>query len=222
MELEQLKAVWSDYNQTLDKNLKLNRSILREMNLDKAKSKMRTLMILRSAEALLFLVIVIGLWNFIADHFFISAPTISAFVLNVFGTIGLAGSIGQIALIAMIDYAGPVTSIQKQLAKIKSHNIQILRLVILSIPFYMAYIFFGFEFFFAVDLYEVADQKWLIANFIFSFCLVWPTLWLYKELGMKATTRKWIKKLIDDSGGKQITAAVEILNEVEKFEDEGS
>ena len=219
MNLEQLKDVWNDHDRKLDKNLKLNLRILREMNLDKTKSKMRTLMILRIAEASFFFIIVIYLWIFIADNFFISAPAISAFVLNVFATVGLAGGIWQIALIGMIDYAGPVTSIQKQLAKIKSHGIRILKLIILSIPFYMAYIFLGSKLLFGIDLYEFADFKWLAANIILSLCLIFPTLWLYKELSMKAPTRKWVKTLIEDVGGKQITAALEILNEIEKFED---
>lgn len=220
MEPEQLKAVWSDYNQKLDKNLRLNQRIVRQINLEKVRSGMRTLIILRSVEALIFLAIVIGLWNFISLHFYLSAATISAVVLNVFATIGLAGSIGQIALITKTDYTGPVTSIQKHLAKIRSHNIQIFRLIILSTPFYLAYIFLGFELFFDIDLYASADHNWLIANIILSFCLTLPTLWLYKQLGPKAATRNWVKKLIINSGGKQTSDALEILDEVEKYEDE--
>ena len=220
MELEELKNLWNHYHKKLDENLNFNRSALKEMKLNKMKSKMRKLMTLRIAEALWFLVIVIALWGFIAVNFSLSAPTISALILSIFATIGLAGGIGQIALIGMIDYSSSVTSIQKQLGRIKSHGVQVLKLLFLSIPFYMSYVFLGFKLIFKIDLYSSADQKWLILNIIISFCFVIPALWLYRELGLKTTTRNWVKRLISDSGGKEITAAVEFMHEIEKFENE--
>jgi hypothetical protein len=220
MELEELKDLWNDCHKKLDRNLKINRRILKEMNLDKMKSKMRRLMTLRIVEAMWFLVIVIALWAFVAANFSLSATTISALVLNIFGTIGLAGSIGQIALIGVIDYSSSVTSIQKQLARIKSHGVQIFKLLILSIPFYMSYVFVGFKLLFKIDLYASADRNWLILNIVISLCLIIPTLWLYRELSPRTTTRNWVKRLVDDSGGKEITAAVEFLDEIEKFENE--
>jgi len=220
MELEELKDLWNDYHKKLDRNLKINRRILKEINLGKMKSKMRRLITLRIAESTWFLVIVIALWAFVAANFSLSAPTISALVLNIFGTIGLAGSIGQIALIGVIDYSSSVTSIQKQLARIKSHGVQIFKLLILSIPFYMSYVFVGFKLLFKIDLYASADRNWLILNIVISLCLIIPTLWFYRELSPRTTTRNWVKRLVDDSGGKEITAAVEFLDEIEKFENE--
>jgi hypothetical protein len=220
MELEELKNLWSDCHKKLDRNLKLNRTILKEINLSKMKSKMRRMMTFRAAEALCFLMIIIGLWGFIAANLSLSAPIISAFILTIFGTIGLAGSIGQIILIGAIDYSNSVILIQKQLGRIKSHGIQALKLIMLSIPFYMSYIFLGSKLLFKIDLSASADRNWLILNIIISLCLIIPTLWLYRELGTKATTHNWVKRLISDSGGKEITTAVEFLGEIETFENE--
>jgi hypothetical protein len=220
MELEELKNLWSDCHKKLDRNLRLNCTILKEINLNKMKSKMRRLITFRAAEALCFLVIVIALWSFIAANLSLSAPIISAFILTIFGTIGLAGSIGQIILIGAIDYSNSVILIQKQLGRIKSHGIQALKLIMLSIPFYMSYIFLGSKLLFKIDLYASADRNWLILNIIISLCLIIPTLCLYRELGTKATTHNWVKRLISDSGGKEITAAVEFLGEIETFENE--
>jgi len=220
MELEKLQTIWSDYDKKLDKSLQFNLRIFHELNFGKTKARMRNLMIIRILEAVCFLIIVVALWKFIAVNFFISAPTISAFILSVFSIIGFAGSISQIALMGMIDYAGPVTHIQKQLATIKSHSVQLLRLLILSIPFYMSYTFLGFKVIFDIDLYPVADPKWLIIEMVISIGLIIPTLWLYRELGLKPIKRAWIKQVIENSGGKQIMAAVELLNEIKKFENE--
>jgi len=220
MELEELKGLWSDYHTKLDENLVLNRRILKEIHLGKAKSRMRRLMILRMAEALWFLVIVIALWAFIAANLSPSAPTIAALVLNVFSTIGLAGSIGQLALIGTVDYSGPVTRIQRQLAKIRAHGIAVVRLLFLSLPFYMAYILLGFKLFFNVDLSLHADRHWLIVQVIISLVLIIPAVWLSRELSFKGTSHKWVRRLIDDSGDNPIAAAVRLLDEVREFENE--
>jgi nitrate reductase NapE component len=42
MELEDLKKAWSDYNEKLNENLQTNKKLLREINLDRAKSAMDT------------------------------------------------------------------------------------------------------------------------------------------------------------------------------------
>lgn len=42
MEFEDLKQVWSDYDKKLNENLQTNKKLLREMNLDRAKSEMDT------------------------------------------------------------------------------------------------------------------------------------------------------------------------------------
>jgi hypothetical protein len=220
MELEELKKMWNDCHKKINRNLKLNRRILKEINLDKMKSRMCRLMTFRIAEALCFLIIVIALWTFIAANPSLSAPTISALILNVFATVGLAGSIGQIALIGMIDYSSSVTSIQKQLGRIKSHGIQISKLLFLSIPFYMSYVFLGSKLFFKIDLYASADRTWLILNIVISVCFIIPALWLYRELSSISTTRNWVKRLAVSSGGKEITAASEFMDEIEKFENE--
>ena len=217
MDIEGLKAIWSNHDKNLDRNMKLNLSTLNELNLKKTKSKMHNLMFRRIAEALCFLVVVMALGSFIASNLSLSAPTISALILIVFGIIGLIGSIGQIILVRLINYSDPITLIQKQLAQIKAHSVQVFKLLILSIPFYMSYIFFGFKLIFGTDLYAVADTKWLIVQFIISLSLLVPTQWLYKQLCKKTTTHNWVKKLIEDLGGKQISKAVDFLEEIEKF-----
>lgn len=220
MELDELKSIWSRYDKKLDKNLKLNIRVIKELNLDKTKSNLHRLMVLRMAELLFCLMIVISLGDFIGSHIWDPQFAIPAFILNVFAIIGLAGSIGQIALIGQIDYSDSITSIQRKIEKIQSHMLMMLKLLILSLPFYIAYIILGFKLFFDIDAYAHFDHNWWVANIIFSVALVPLAMWIYRKLSFKNDDHSLIRKLIDGTGGKQITAAAHFLYEIEEFEKE--
>ena len=69
----------------------------------------------RIIEGVAFFAIIVLLGQYIATDFSLSAPTISAVVLTIFAIVGLAGNIGQIVLISKIDYAKPVSHLQKDI-----------------------------------------------------------------------------------------------------------
>lgn len=74
-------------------------------------------------EALLFFIFVCMLWVYIANNLALSAPVISAAILNLFAIVGLAGSIGQIALIAQMNCGLSLKQVQQQVLAIKSHSL---------------------------------------------------------------------------------------------------
>ncbi len=217
MEIDQLKEIWKEHEKKLDEHITLNTRLFEKVNLDRARATMRSLLFVRMAEVLCFLILTIALFGFIAEHLSVSASTISALILVLFAMVGLIGSIGQITLIGMIDYSGTLLNIQNQLIRIRSHSIQLLRLIILSVPFYMAYIFLGFKVLLGIDLYSVVDLKWFVAQIIFSLLLIGPALWLFRELNPKRMSHPWIRKFVPPSGTGQITQTLELLNEIEEF-----
>jgi hypothetical protein len=98
------------------------------------------------------------LWKYIAAGFTFSAPIISAFILTVFAIIGLAGNIGQIVLISNIDYSKPISQLQTDFYRVCAHKLQLTKLLLVSVPFYLAYVFIGFDLFFGIDLYQYLEQ----------------------------------------------------------------
>lgn len=221
MELENLKEQWRDYHQKLDQAITLNQHLFKEIRVDKVRGQLRGLLVWRVAEALCFLAIVIALGRFIAANLTLAAPMVSACILMVFGLIGLSGSIGQIALLATLDYSHSVTSLQRQVARIQTHALGVLRLFVLSIPFYLSYVFLGFQWLFNVDLYASAHRPWLILHFILSLGLVFPVLWLYRELGFRNSHHSWMQRLIHDNGGRTLAIASGLLGEIDELEGKG-
>lgn len=216
--LEQLKNVWATYDKKLNQHLQLNQQILREIKLDKVKSGMRGLMLMRTVEALAFFLIVIALWSFIVNNFSASSATISAAVLTLFATVGLAGNIGQIVLANTIDYSRSITTIQKQLEEMKLHNLRFFKLIMFSAPFYMAYIFLGFQLFFGVDLYAVADQGWFWANLVVSVGMLIAVLWFNQQMSSQHPRYGWIRRLVAEVGGKKVVKGISFLREIREFE----
>jgi hypothetical protein len=220
MELEALKKSWEEYDKKLDQNLKLNKQIFKEMNLTKTRLSLRSILIFRILEILFFVIAVIALGSFIGNHWGSMQFVIPAAILHIFAIIGLAGSIGQIALIAQIDYAAPITIMQKKLEQVKMHMVQVTRLMMLSIPFYLAYAVLGFKLFFGVDIVAQGDPNWWLANIILSLLFIPLAIWIYQKLSWKNMHIPWVKSFIYSAGGKQITKAMGFLQEIDNFEKE--
>ncbi|MBD3273902.1 MAG: hypothetical protein GF372_01250 [Candidatus Marinimicrobia bacterium] len=186
----------------------------------KAKVNLRRLLFFRIGESLIFLFIVIALWGYMVNHVGFSAPVISATILNVFSHIGLIGSITQIVLIARVDYSEPVLAVQERIAKVQSHGIQLLRLLFLSVPFYLAYIFLGWELLFGFDLFLYMDSTWFSAQLAFSALLIVPILWFVREINKKDPDFKWVRHLRENAAGRQTVAAAGFLSEINNFTSE--
>jgi hypothetical protein len=220
MEFEELKNIWSDYDKKLERSLSLNKELLKKINLDKTESRLNKVVWFRVLEGIAFLLIIILLGRFIATNFAVSAPVISAAILDIFAIIGLTGSIKQIVLLKQIDYAGTITSIQTQLEKVNAHSLQIFKLLILSAPFNLAYVFLGFKLLFDVDLFSHMDSQAVTNNIIAALIAAVPTIWFYRKLNFYHPQSNWVKKIIDSIVGNRVTSAIIFLDEIEEFEKE--
>lgn len=216
MEEKDIKKSWKNYGEELQVDAPLQLSLVEEVKVMKAKIELSQLQWRRGIEAALFFICFAFLVHFIGMHFPVWHFMAAAGVLAIFALIGLVGCIVEMALIARLDYSTPVTAFQHQLQRIKAYDLQILRLIFLSIPFYFAYIIIGFEAFLGVDIYANGNKAWLIGNGIISLALIPASIWLYRKLSYQAEIN-WVRSLIVQNGGKQIQSALAFLGEIEDF-----
>jgi hypothetical protein len=66
-----------------------------------------------------------------------------------------------------------------------------------------------------------AHPTWLTLHFALSAGLVFPVLWLYRELGCRHSARSWIWRLIHGHGGHALASASALLGEIDEFEGGG-
>ena len=220
MELEELKQTWAAYHSKVDQQLHLNQRILRETKLDKVRSRLRGLIINRTISASVIFLIISALYAFMATHFSLTAPTVSAAVLIVFFTIILISNIHQIALAQRIDYAQSVITIQQQLEEMNRHALCFLQLFLFSAPCYLAYIFLGVYLLTGVDFYPQADANWFTFQLLFSGAMLIGVLWFNYEIGRKPPRYRWAKKVVENIGGREIVIGMKFLQELKEFEKE--
>ena len=220
MKNDYIKNIWESYSSSLYNNLNINLTRLQEKNVKKTRNALNGLFLRRTIESILFLIFAVLLLRFSIENSSTIHYIFSGLILMAFCLIGLIGSILQIVLIFRLDYSHPITSFQTQLEKLKIYSLQTLRLIFLSIPFYITYMIIGFKVLYDFDIFSNADSVWLIWNLGLTILFIPLTLWLVKILNYKTRT-KWVQKLIFDNGGKQIHSAIQFLNEIEEFEKKG-
>ncbi len=219
MEIDELKKIWRVYDQKLERNWQLNLHLLRQTNLDKAKSKLRYLVMLHAFSLAICIPLCLLFLYFVFSHIEAFHFVLAGSILFFWTAFVAYSAIEQLRIIQHVDYSAPVIIIQKKLASLKLVMIKYLRLGIWIMPFYVAHILLWFELIFDLDMYQVADQRWWISQVIFSLIVIVPlTVWLYRKLSPKNVNKAWMKKLIGGSGGKQLNDAIACLEEIEKFE----
>lgn len=216
MEDIDFKNIWGKHSTNLQSNLQLNYTSLKNANFKSTRLQLNRLVIRRCLEGFVFLMLVTLLLNFIIKNTSEPQYVISGVILSIFSIIGAMGSLWQIGLIFRLDYLKPVTDFLMQLEKLKLYSLQTLRLLLLSIPFYFAYIIIGFKVLFNFDIYSNTNSGWLIWNAFLSVLFVLFSIYIVKQLRVNAK-RNWVKKLIADNGGKQIDAAIQLINETVEY-----
>ncbi|MCJ8320751.1 MAG: hypothetical protein MJK12_14020 [Colwellia sp.] len=212
MNLDNLKNTWESQSEAVDTSIEINQPLLATIEVNQQMEKLRNLKIARIVESIVFFIIIVSLWQYIVNDFTLSAPTISAMVLNVFAIIGFAGNIGQIVLISQLDYAAPVKDLQQKMYSICSHKLQLTKLALLSAPLYMSYTFLGFDVLFSIDLYHHLSENMVMFYLVSSVALLVITGWFLLQLTYKNIDTAWVKWTIGYIVGEQLIDMAEFLH----------
>jgi hypothetical protein len=137
MELDVLKDAWASHNQKLDKNLKLNESLLRRMNLDNAKTEMNKPLVMELLN--MSFLFVVTLYVLV-----LSFKMLENSIFSITGFISLGFAIGFIAMglirikrMLNLNYDNStIVTLQKKLAKTKVLILKFRKIEYLMLPFY--------------------------------------------------------------------------------------
>lgn len=216
MELDDLKNIWEKQEAKLDQVWKLNAQLLKEANLDKAKSsidKLRRITALTLAFYLTmtFIFLSFAILNWGTWYFVLSGST-----LAIWAGILSVGSIQQLDLISKIDYSQAVSVLQLQLSKLKLVILRYVRIAQWILPFNLAFIIFTFKVLLGFDIIKHADPTWLLIQIIFSMCLLPLSYWFHRKLSPKNIDKKWVSSLLQGYGSR-VNEALEFISRVEQF-----
>lgn len=222
MELEELKNRWNAFDNKLEKSLQLNKHLLKQINLDKAKNKLRILLIFKLLETGVLSLIIYYLVKFTIYNFNSPQFSVSAIILIFFAVMGYISNIRQVSLTILLqtEYAGDITSKQRKLTALKLLIANYVKWGLLSIPFFPVWIILIPKIFLNFNIYTNGMNYWWWANIGLGILFIPFVLWVFNQLSKKNINQFWVKNLLQGSGWGLAADAENFLNEIEEFEKE--
>ncbi|MCG8463710.1 MAG: hypothetical protein MI750_02520 [Xanthomonadales bacterium] len=216
MNLEQMQSAWTQQNQQINEQLEINTDQLTKQRFQSHQNELKQLTLARWVEAIVFFVLQIALWQYLVGNWGLTAPALSAGVLTVFATIGLAGTIGQIVLLQQVDFSAPIKTLQQQLASVRSHSMAIFKLLLLSAPFYLAYVFLGFDVLMGVDLYQHLSLFMKTFYVVTSLLILIGVVVFIQQIRYSNIHKPWVAWCYREFGGSKLTTLLNALDEFER------
>ena len=218
MEAPELNKIMEAYDKKLDKTLRLNLSLMNELQMEKPQNSTKKILRYRISEVVIFSFLVIFLGWYIAHNLDQTHLVISGIILHVFTLIALVGSIGQVVLLQQIDFSKPIVDIRKKIELVNSHGLLFVKLIFLSAPVWWSYAIVGLDLFLGFDIYVHLEQDFVVRYLVINFLLIIPLVWIFNKLSYKNLHIKWVRKTIRLFTGTKTMKALEFLNNIEKFE----
>ncbi|NVK23619.1 MAG: hypothetical protein HWE10_01715 [Gammaproteobacteria bacterium] len=219
MNLDEMKKTWLQESDDSASAIKINQTLLTEMKINKQMQQLSNIKWARMLESLVFFGCVILLGQYLAQDFATSAPKISALILIVFAIIGMAGNIGQVVLISRIDFSQPIGQLQKTMYQVCGHKLLLTKLLLMSTPFYLAYVFIGFDVLLGVDLFVHLEQHMIWFYSTTSMLLLALTAWFSLKLHYKNININWVKRTIQLIVGERLVTIAQFINHIESDEE---
>ena len=218
MELEAMKEAWRRYDERLDRQVQLNIHLLKTIELDKTRSALRRLAVGPILLIVLGACMQVGLGLFIAAHLGQLQYLAPALVLDVFAIFLVVSSVLQLSVLARIDYEGPVARIQEDVERLRVRRIYFSTLHKLSGPLlWLPALIVGLKAWIGFDFYAHFDHLWIATNFALGLGFVGLAVWLARRLVNQRIAWPWLRNLMEEIAGRNLTKARASLREIEDF-----
>jgi lysylphosphatidylglycerol synthetase-like protein (DUF2156 family) len=216
MEETNFVLLWKEHYEKIDQSLAINKQLLKEVITQKAESALQSLTRFKKRgiiAAVIYLVLLgivlfyaISNYSSAANYFIISMGAI--FLINVKA---LYDYIKHLIWTNNIDYSGSITEIQGKLTELKLSILQHSRFMVLQFPFWTT--------FYLSDKWFPGAASWgyIVFQLLFTASFTYLAYWLYKNQTIENTNKKWVKILLESSGGKPVMRAIQFYKEIEDF-----
>lgn len=216
MENTEFINIWKQQNVKIEKTLAINELLLKEVINDKAKASLKSLIKLKTAGIIAFVLyllllsyaLVYALSNYSsAWNYFI----LSISVITLVNIKGFVDYVKHLFWTNNINYNGSIMEIQQQLYRLQLSIISHAKTMCLQFPFYTTFYLTNKWFPQEVGFGYVIFQIILTGSFIYF------SYWLYKNHKPENLDKKWFRNMIAGSGGKSVMKAMEFYKEMEEF-----
>jgi hypothetical protein len=211
MSADEFQQLWKKYDVRLEQSLRLNLRLLQEVQSQKARSVLRGLTAGRVIGLIIGVLYEIILC--VACWYVRSQPVmaISVGVFVVVTGIALGSYLRELVLIGRIGYADNIVDTQRKLAGIQRSIIRTLRVSWVQLPFWAT-------FFVSNELMRKGGPVFWAVEIPVVLAFTVAAIVLYRNLTPERMERKkWVRKLLQGTGWKSVTRAMEFMKEIEEF-----
>ncbi|MFT2089943.1 hypothetical protein [Paraglaciecola sp. 2405UD69-4] len=214
--IQKMQQEWAASQQQDDDNIELNIEALKQIKLLKAEQKMRSFLFMNIFTLVVGVFMISFLCHFIYANIDNLSMVLAGLVVLVWSCFISVGGIVHLYMQLTLDYSKPVTEVQTQLNKISLSVLYYLKVSLLILPFYFAYIVIGFKLFGGVDIVQHGDATWLVSQGLCSVVFGLLAIYLYKQLA-PSKLNKPLTQMLLKSCGSQVWLASKELGELQEY-----
>jgi len=205
MDLDTLKATWTEHNRKLDISIRLNRRLLLAANMNRVRSPLHRFAILG---------------QFIYQHWTEPRFALPAILLDIWSIASVAASIRQMAMALRIDYDQPITVIQKQIESLRILRIRIIRWALLTgqLVWWTPFLIVALKGFLNVDAYQTLGAAYLLSNVAFGLAVIPLAIWVSRKFGDRVDRSPILQRFMRELAGYNLNAANASLAALSEFE----
>jgi hypothetical protein len=221
MELDELKTMWESYDRKLDTSIRLSTKLLNAPVLRKARTATTRLLIVWQIELVLALIATALLGGFSWMNILHPRFVFSGVLLMVMAIALVSTYVRRIMALRIIDFSGPIVTIQKQLEAIRIAEIRATKWTLLLAPLawtpFMVVVFQGL---FHVDVFAVFPMGWLAGNVVFGLLVIVLERWISYRYAERMQNSPRLQRWMRDLNGYNLKAAMGFMRKAAEFEEE--
>lgn len=213
MNESELKNIWQAYDQKINEILTINKKQLRELQSQKAETKIQSFL-RNHIRVMLLGVLWIFVLGFLVYHTLHNIYfTVSVSGIIVFNVFAVVLYLRHILILIEINVADSITATQKKLAKVYTSYTNAGRVLLLQAPFFCTW-------WYTDELVQNGDAVfWSIQIIVVSFFTA-ISIYLFRQLSPNNPSDKWRKRSEKHFGAAKLQKAMEFLNEIEETKTE--
>lgn len=203
---DEFQQLWKSYDEKLQRSLRLNQELLTAVQHRKVRVSFGWLIAFKLVAICLGIGfnVLLGwlLWHFHSNPVFV----VAAVLIIVFTSLSISGYFMQVLLMVNINLSKNILDTQRQLAWLEEIIVMTLRVSFLQAPVY-AFLFVP----------RVAPASFWVVEAVVALALAVAAIWLYRRITLSNVSGGWVKKMVDNEGGKSIARARAFIKEVEEY-----
>ncbi|MGH7682493.1 MAG: hypothetical protein ACRENN_10985 [Candidatus Eiseniibacteriota bacterium] len=221
MQLDDLKEAWAAQGAVLERSLAINERVLREVMLGKTRRALTPYVLWRGVEIALGVVAMFVAMPILAAHVAEPRYLVAGGALAAWLYLVTAMSTYLLVSALRLDYAGPVTSLQRGVERIRLVEYRALKWALLGgVVVWLPGLLVLFEAVTGVPGLARVSLAYLVANLALGLGVLAVGQALSKRYLEHVNLKPWARRLVDAVSGRGLRIAADHLAELSRFERE--